>query len=144
MIGFSNPLSDNAENKWRYQLDQFVRENELELAALAWGLLQEWGESKDTLGIDLKPTPHFVACSRDSIEKFNRKVDNHIQEILGVLDGYKPEEEVVIIVIGKGQIKLINFKPEPSPPVCFEQADRELDRLIKKLEASLIGQLDVE
>lgn len=135
MIKLGTTPPDDTKNEWRYQLDQFVQENQQSLAALAWGLLQEWGDnSKDALGIDLIPKPHFVCCSRESIEKFNRKVNNQIQEILGVLDGYKPEEEVVIIVIGEGQIKLINFKPEPSPPVCFEQTKMDIDKLIILLE----------
>lgn len=142
MIRFSNSLPDNTENQWSYQLDKFVQENQQQLAALAWGLLQEWGNNKDALGIDLKPKPHFVRCSRESIEELNAKVDRQIQEILGVLDGYKPEEEVVIIALGKGHIKLINFQPNPSPLICFEQAKEDIDTLIKQLEESMTEQIN--
>jgi hypothetical protein len=141
MIGFSKLPPDNLENQWRYQLDEFVQKNQQELAALAWGLLQEWGNNQETLGIDLQPQPHFVCCSREALEKLNHKVHHRLQEILGVLDGYKPEEEVVIIGIGKGQLKLINFQPNPSPPVCFEQVELDLDSLIQQLENRLIDYL---
>ena len=133
---FSNTPPDNAENSWRYQLDDFVRENEQELAALAWGLLQEWGNRNNTLGIDLKPKPHFVACSREAIEKLNRKVNYQFREILGILDGYEPSREVVIIAIGNGQIKLINFMSNPPPPDCFDRAT-DLDALIERLEQEM-------
>ena len=137
MISFSNLPPDNPENSWRYQLNDFVDANQPKLAALAWGLLQEWGDSQDILGIDLKPKPHFIRCSKEAIENLNRQVGNRIQEILGIIDGYQPEEEVVMIAIGNGQIKLINFKPEPSPPECFEMIELQLDLLIKKLEEEL-------
>ncbi|AFY78869.1 MAG: hypothetical protein IGR93_10825 [Hydrococcus sp. C42_A2020_068] len=134
MINFGNNPSIDEANRWRSALDEFVAENEQALAALAWGLLQEWGDSQDALGIDLKPTPHFVRCSRAAIERLNRQVNRKIQEILGVLDGYDPEAEVVAIAIGEGQLKLIYFQPEPSPPVCFEQIEGDLDTLIQQLE----------
>ncbi len=135
---FSSTPPDDAENSWRYQLDDFVRENKPELAALAWGLLQEWGSRNNTLGIDLKPKPHFVACSREAIEKLNQQVNSQFREILGILDGYDPTKEVVIIAIGKGQIKLINFASDPPPPVCFENAEnQDLDRSIARLEQEM-------
>ncbi|MGH2414967.1 MAG: beta-carboxysome assembly chaperone CcmS [Microcystaceae cyanobacterium] len=143
MIGFGTTPPNNRENQWRYQLDQFVQDNQIPLAALAWGLLQEWGDSQDALGIDLKPNPHFVRCSRESMEEFNRKVDRQIQEILGILDGYDAKKEVVIVVIGKGQIKLINFQPEPPPPVCFEQFEKDIDALIKQIEERMIEQIEL-
>ena len=141
MIRLSNTPPDDAENRWRYQLDEFVKDNQQELAALAWGLLQEWSDRSNTLGIDIKPKPHFVACSRNSIEELNRKVNNQFREVLGILDGYQPEKEVVIIGIGNGQIKLINFQPDPSPPVCFEQITEDLDTLIHRLEEYLDRQM---
>ena len=111
MIEFINPVPNNPENQWRSRLDSFVKEHQIELAALSWGLYQEWGEnSQDILGIDLKPTPHFIRSSRDSVEKLNEKVEQKLKEILGILDGYKPQEEVVIIWVGEGQVKLIYFK----------------------------------
>ena len=133
----------NAENEWRFQLDRFVQENQKQLAALCWGLHQEWGVSLNTLGIDLKPTPHFVACSREAIEALNKQVNQQLREVLGVLDGYSPEKEVVLIGIGNGQIKLINFQPEPPPPECFEEAE-DLDTLIDKLEQRLSKYIQTE
>jgi hypothetical protein len=137
MIQFNNPPLDNVEERWRAKLDRFVEENQPALAAVSWGLHQEWGNDQETLGIDLKPTPHFVRCSREAIELLNKKVDRKIQEILGILDGYDPQEEVAIIGIGDGQIKLIYFKPEPSPPDCFEQIERDLETLIEHLEQKM-------
>lgn len=143
MINFGSLSPDNRENSWRYQLNEFVEVNQQKLAALFWGLLQEWGNNQDTLGIDLKPKPHFVCCSRESIEQLNHQVGKRLQEILGILDGYNPEEEVVIIVIGEGQIKLINFQPEPSPAECFKLVGVDLDTLIQQLEQSLAKQPDL-
>jgi len=57
MMMFDRTLT--GENNWRNQLNQFVKANQQELAALSWGLFLE-RERKDTLGIDLEPTPHFV------------------------------------------------------------------------------------
>ncbi|ACK67668.1 conserved hypothetical protein [Rippkaea orientalis PCC 8801] len=134
MIQFgSSPPGDQA-NQWRYQLDSFVEEHQNALAALAWGLLQEWDNHQDAIGIDLQPQPHFVRCSRQAIEELNKKVNRQIQEILGVLDGYNPQEEVVMIAIAKGQLKLIHFKPDPFPPVCFEEVSKTLEELIQTLE----------
>ncbi len=141
MIQFGSSPPDDEANQWRYQLDIFVEENQQSLAALAWGLLQEWDNNQDALGIDLQPQPHFVCCSRQAIEELNKKVNRQIQEILGVLDGYNPDEEVVIIAICQGQIKLINFKPDPSPSVCFKQISSSLDQLIEELEALMVKQL---
>ncbi|MCZ8189390.1 MAG: hypothetical protein O9326_06510, partial [Microcystis sp. LE19-338.1B] len=60
MMRFEQAIPDDPANQWRYQLDQFVQENQQELAGLMWGLLSEWGEdAQETLGIDLKPQPHF-------------------------------------------------------------------------------------
>ena len=134
-------LDDNrpeiAAQKWRSQLDFFVTDYEEQLAALAWGLKQEWGESNDVLGIDLKPTPHFVVCSQDNLEKLNRNTKGRIQEILGIVDGYDPELEVVIIAIGEGQVKLIHFQPEITPSDCFTDVDSDIDQLISALETAL-------
>ncbi|WP_172957468.1 beta-carboxysome assembly chaperone CcmS [Aphanothece sacrum] len=138
---FGTVPPDDQANQWRYQLDKFVQDNQQSLAALAWGLKLEWGENKDVLGIDLKPQPHFICCSRQAIEDLNKKVDRQIQEVLGILDGYNPQEEVAIIGIGTGQIKLIHFKSNPSPPLCFEQIPNNLDELIQKLEQFMIEQI---
>ena len=140
MIRIGSNQNDKAEDKWRWQLDNFVRDYKKQLAALAWGLQQEWGglDNLDTiLGIDLKPKPHFVKCSREAIEQLNYKTNGQLQEILGLIDGYKPEEEVLIIAIGDGQIKLIHFQVEPAPPICFQEAEEDIDTLIASLETIL-------
>ena len=137
MIRIGGNQNNKADDKWRWQLDNFARDNKKQLAALAWGLQQEWGELDNILGIDLKPKPHFVACNREAIEQLNQNTNQQLQEILGLIDGYKPEDEVLIIAIGDGQIKLIHFQVEPTPPICFQEAEEDIDGLIASLEASL-------
>ncbi len=136
MMLFGNPQPIGEEG-WRQQLNRFVQANQQELAALAWGLFLEKGESDDTLGIDLEPSPRFVFCPKAAIETLNTNVNNQIQEILGFIDGYKPEKEVLIVGIGSGQIKLIQFEPQPPPPECFEQVALDVDSLLERLEQSL-------
>ncbi len=136
MMLFGNP-QPLGEEGWRQQLDRFVQAHRQELAALAWGLFLEKGESDDTLGIDLEPSPRFVFCPKAAIETLNSNVNNQIQEILGFIDGYKPEKEVLIVGIGSGQIKLIQFEPQPPPPECFEQVALDVDSLLERLEQSL-------
>ena len=140
MIRIGSNQNDKTEDKWRWQLDNFVRDYKKQLAALAWGLQQEWGgldNLDNILGIDLKPTPHFVNCSREAIKQLNDKTNGQLQEILGLVDGYKPEEEVLIMAIGDGQIKLIHFQVEPAPPICFQEAEEDIDTLIASLETIL-------
>jgi len=137
MFKLNSNLTNERQNNWGYQLDNFVKRQEQDLAALAWGLYLEWDKSDDVLGIDLKPKPHFVRCSRQAIEELNDNVNRNLQEVLGILDGLNREEEVAAIAIGSGQIKLINFRPELPPPVCFERAEGNLDKLIQELEESL-------
>lgn len=137
MFNLGNNRPEIAEQKWRSQLDQFVDDYEQQLAALAWGLQQEWGENKDVLGIDIIPTPHFVACSQENLEKLNRNTRGQLQEILGIIDGYDQDQEIVIVVIGKGQVKLINFQPETPPPECFATINDDIDQLIASLELAL-------
>ena len=137
MFDLSNNRPEIAEQKWRSQLDLFVSDREEQLAALAWGLKQEWGDSDDVLGIDLQPTPHFVACSQDSLEKLNKNTRGIVQEILGIVDNYDPKLEVVIVGIGSGQVKLINFQPQVSPSDCFAAANEDIDGLISDLETAL-------
>ena len=137
MFDLSNNRPEIAQQKWRSQLNSFAIDYEQQLAALAWGLRQEWGESSDVLGIDLQPTPHFVACSSENLEILNKKTRGQIQEILGIVDGYDPETEVVIVAIGAGQIKLLNFQPETPPPDCLAATDGDLDSLINTLETAL-------
>jgi hypothetical protein len=132
-----NPPPQNDENQWRKQIDRFVKENQKELAALSWGLYLEGGNIDQTLGIDLEPSPHFVSCSREAIETLNRNLDDQLREFLGVLDGHKPEIEVLIIGIGKGQIKAIQYKATPPPPECFAEIGETVDTLVDRLEGRM-------
>jgi hypothetical protein len=134
---FSPPQPQSPENIWRSQLDQFVKSHQQELAALSWGLWLENGDSQGTIGINLKPTPNFVYCPIDAIEKFNERAENRLQEILGLIKHYKPETEVLMIAIGKDQIKLVYFEPQPAPPVCFEQVGKDVDTLMDEIELGL-------
>ena len=142
MFDLGNNRPEIAEQKWRSQLDFFVADYEEQLAALAWGLKQEWEESDDVLGIDLQPTPHFVACSQESLEKLNRNTRGIVQEILGIVAGYDSELEVVIVGIGDGQLKLINFQPKLTPAECFAATDGNIDELISILEAAMVEYID--
>ncbi len=139
---FNTNQTETAENKWRYQLDRFVKNYQQELAAVAWGLWLEDGNSQGTIGIDLQPQPHFVYCPQDAIENLNDKVDNRLQELLGIIENYKPESEVVMIAIGKGEVKLIYFEPETTPPNCFQQLGKEVDVLLDFLEIQMREQLE--
>jgi hypothetical protein len=131
---FGSTQSDKPQPKWLHKLDKFVKAHHLELAALSWGLWQQNGNSKGTIGIDLLSIPHFVYCPQSAIEKYNNNVDNKLQEILGLVDNHQPEVEVLMIGIGKEQIKLIYFEPESPPPVCFERVNRDVDGLLDFLE----------
>lgn len=144
MIKLETNQPDLDEKSWQRQLDGFVEMNQKELAALAWGLHLQWGEQPDTLGIDLKPTPHFVACPKSAIEQLNKNVKNRLQEILGIVDGYQPEKEVLMIGIGSDHVKLIYFESEPSPPDCFEQVGKDVDTLLKQLEELMTAQIKLE
>jgi len=93
---FEQPIPDDPANQWRYQLDQFVQENQQELAGLMWGLLSEWGEDR---------------------------------------------EEVAIVAIGDGQVKLIYFQPDLSPPECFDRLEVDLDTLIQQLESKMLAEI---
>jgi hypothetical protein len=135
MFGINQP--ESGENQWRGQLDRFVKGNQQELAALAWGLWLANGDSQGTIGIDLQPTPHFVYCPQEAVEKLNSNVENRLQEILGIIEHHQPEVEVLMIAIGKDEIKLIQFAPEPAPPVCFEQFGQDVDGLLDLLEQRL-------
>ncbi|NET33980.1 MAG: hypothetical protein F6K19_18480 [Cyanothece sp. SIO1E1] len=133
----------NGQDRWRFQLDQFVKAHQLQLAALAWGLFLGKSENQDILGIDLKPEPHFIYCSREAVETLNRDVDNHLQEILGLVDAHNPEQEVLLIAIGDGQIKLVNFQPDPPPPDCFERVAEQTETLLTQLEAQMAQQIKI-
>lgn len=140
---FGNPIQPNVtEEKWRRQLGEFVRYNQIEIAALAWGLHLENGKTDETLGIDLKPQPHFVYCPRTAIEQLNINANNHFRELLGIVDNHKPEKEVLIIGIGAGQIKLIQYQPDPLPPECFAQIGLDINTLISRLEKQMSEQIE--
>ncbi|MBD2139238.1 hypothetical protein H6F32_17050 [Anabaena sp. FACHB-1237] len=134
---FTNSQTETAENKWKRQIDRFAKENQTELAALFWALWLENGNSQGTIGIDLKPQPHFVYCPQIEIEKLNHNVENRLQEILGIIANNNPEKEVVMIVIGMAEIKLVQFAPEPPPPACFQQIGQDIDSLLDLLENRL-------
>lgn len=137
MFDLGNNRPEIAQQKWRSQLDSFVIDYESQLAALAWKLGKEWEGSNDVLGIDLKPKPHFVACSYENLEALNKNTRGQLQEILGIVDGYDPEIEVVVVAIGEGQVKLINFQPQSIPSNCFAETDEDVDKLIATLEDAL-------
>ena len=138
---FGNSQPESGDNKWRRQLDRFVKANQQELAALFWGLWLANGDSQGTVGIDLQPTPHFVYCPKEQIDKLNNQVDNRLQEILGIVENNQPDVEVVMIGIGKGEIKLIKFAPEQAPPACFEEAGKDVDGLLDVLEERMRGEI---
>ena len=138
---FGNLKLDGKENNWRHQLNKFVKANQRELAALSWGFSLIKGDIQDTLGIDIKPTPHFIACPKADLEKLNQNVNDHIQEILGVIDGHQADKEVVIIGIGNSQIKLIQFQSEPPPPICYQEIAAEFDALVQLLEQRMLEQM---
>ena len=139
MMQFGESIPDNLENQWRHQLDRFVTENQQDLAALAWGLKNEWENDEDVLGIDLEPEAHFIRCSRQSLEELNRNVQGKIQEILGIVENYNYNEEVAMIAINQGQIKLIYYQCESSPSLCFDEKQMSLDSLIEQLESTMKG-----
>ena len=140
---FGNNQPSGEENNWRYQLNRFVKANQQELAALAWGFWQSNSDRQEVLLIDLKPKPHFIACPKHELEKLNEKIDNHIQEILGVVDNYQAEKEVVMIGVGNSQLKLIQFAPEPPPPLCYEQVAADINTLVELLEKRMFEQIKV-
>ncbi len=137
MFNLGGNRAEIAQQKWRSQLDHFVDRHEIQLAALVWGLQQEWDDTDTILGIDLQPQPHFVACAKEDLEKLNQNTRGQIQEILGIIDGYQRETEIVIIAIAEGQVKLINSQPATPPPDCFTATPEDLDTLIESLEKAL-------
>ncbi len=141
MLGINKPQLPN--NHWCNQLNRFVKNHQQELAALSWGLWLENGNSQGTIGIDLQPQPHFVYCPQEHIESLNHRVDNKLQEILGIIDNYQPELEVLMIGIGKEQIQLIYFQPESTPPDCFQQIGKDVDSLLELLETAMKEKLQL-
>ncbi|ERN41416.1 hypothetical protein KR51_00019850 [Rubidibacter lacunae KORDI 51-2] len=138
---FAQNDSQQRPPDWRSHLDRFAQIRARELAALCWGLQQEWGDRPVTIGIDLRPQPHFVSCTREALETLNRNANGMLRELLGIVDGHKPEKEVLLIAIGEGQIKLVNYEPDLAPPDCFAQVDCDLDTLLTELERELQVQL---
>ncbi|MBD1890471.1 hypothetical protein [Coleofasciculus sp. FACHB-SPT9] len=141
MIQFGKTPSDSGEKNWRNQLAQFVKANQQELAALSWGLWLENGDTQGYLGIDVQPKPHFVYCPKEAIETLNNKVENQLQEMVGVVEAHNPEVEVLIIGIGEGQIKLVQFQPEPPPPACFEKIAADVNTLLERLEQQMVEEI---
>ena len=144
---FSSPFENQGpqpKEKWRSHVDWFVQDYQPQLAALVWGLQQEWQNDGTIVGIDLQPTPHFIPCSPDALQKLNKRVGGRIQEILGIISGADPTKETYIICIGGGQLKLIYFEAEPSPQVCFESHGDDLDQLIADLEKTMAETIKFE
>jgi hypothetical protein len=140
MPGFFTPQLDPAEQSWRQQLELFVEAHKQELAALTWGVSLNPEAERGVLGVDFQPSPHLIFCSVTAIAELNRKVDNQIQEILGIIDAHQPEEEVLILGLGTGkgfEFKLIQFKPEPAPPQCYEQSVAKGADQLQQLEQQL-------
>ncbi|MGL5082688.1 MAG: beta-carboxysome assembly chaperone CcmS [Microcoleaceae cyanobacterium] len=136
----SNPAEPNS-NHWQSQLDEFVTANQHALAALTWGLYQQRIDRDMILGIDLKPSPHWITCSREALEQFNQNVDQKLQEILGLIDSFNPETEVLMIGFGGHEIKLIYFEPDPTPPECFVQLGQDIEALLEQLETKIKQQI---
>ncbi|NMG06853.1 hypothetical protein [Brasilonema sp. UFV-L1] len=141
---FTPTQPESPNNEWRRQLDKFVKENQQELAALSWGLWLENGDAKGTIGIDLQPTPHFVYCPKEAIEKLNNGLENRLQEILGIVEHYNSEVEVLMIAIGKDEVKLVYFEPELAPPTCYERVGKDVDALLEHLEQLLSKRFNAE
>ncbi|TVR11896.1 MAG: hypothetical protein EA395_06860 [Phormidium sp. GEM2.Bin31] len=134
--------SNAADQPWRRQLDQFVKANSQELAALAWGLHLQDPEGDSTLGIDVEPTPHFITCPREALVTLNEKVDNQLRVMMGVVENHNPEIEVLLLGIGRGQIQAIQYQPQPEPPQCFEEVGEDVDTLLDRLEQRMQTAID--
>ncbi len=137
MLPFGTEIPQDAANQWRFQLDQFVQGHQTALAAIAWGLRQEWQDPQQYLGLDLDPSPHFIRCTYDDLERLNLQVNRQIQEIIGILGNHNPETEVAILAIAQGQFKLIYFQPAQSPARCFDQWHHDLDAVLTDIETRL-------
>jgi hypothetical protein len=57
------------------------------------------------------------------------------------MEHHQPDTEVLMIGIGKDQIKLIYYQPEPAPPSCYQQVGKEVDTLLEQLEQRLSEQV---
>ncbi len=137
MFGFGRPPSPSPDQQWMQTLDIFVRAQQREFAALTWALAQEQADPPETLGIDLRPTPHLIACPKPALESLNRKVGGQLRELLGVIDGYQPERELLLLGIGEGQIKAIVLEPDLPPPDCLAQFDGDVAAVRAAIEPQL-------
>jgi hypothetical protein len=137
MFSSSTPQPPQSDEVWKARIDQFTADHERELAALAWGFYSHDFDSTDTIGIDLKPRPQFVTCTREALDRLNRRVKFQLQEMLGIRDHFDPKTEVFIVVIGDGQLKLIYFESDPTPQSAWAQLGLSLDELSTQLEATL-------
>jgi len=137
MFGFSSSQQPSPDRQWMQVLDALVRERQREFAALTWALACEPAETPATLGIDLLPTPHFVSCPKPAIEALNRKVGDRLREVIGIIDGYQPERELLLLGIGSGQIKTIIFEPDLPPPDCLAHLGGDVAAVRAGLEPDL-------
>jgi hypothetical protein len=137
---FDNRPTTNEPDRdrpWKQRLDEFSRSHQDELAALSWGLWLENGKQMGAIGIDIKPTPHFVYCSEAALQRLNESVDDRLQELLGIVANYQAEKEVAIVAIGLDQVKLVHFAPKTPPPACHEKLGRSPTELMDSLEAAM-------
>jgi hypothetical protein len=136
----NRPSSSNLK-----RIDRFVRDYRREFAALVWGYdraIQEQGREPEYLGIDLQPTPHWITCTRAQIETLNANVDNRLREAIGVLDGYDPQHEVLVVGIADGQVQLIVFlSDDPTPEQEFINLGCDVNTLLDQLEARMQQEL---
>ncbi len=127
------------------RIDRFVRDYRREFAALVWGYdhaIEAQGGDREYLGIDLQPSPRFITCTRPQIEALNAKVDNRLREAIGVLDGYDPNKEVLVVGIADGQVQIIVFLcDDPTPEQEFEALGVEVETLLDQLEAEMMREL---
>jgi hypothetical protein len=139
MTGFlpGNLQPEKEEDRWRYELADFAKAHQQELAALSWGLWLENQHNGSVMGIDLQPTPHFVYCPKEAVLKLNETVGSFLQEVVGIVEGFNPEIEVLLVGINQGQLKVIEFVTDPPPPQCFETVSADVDTLLEQLEQGL-------
>ncbi len=130
---------------WQEKLAKFVADHKQDLAALAWVVAQNQGETPGVIGVDFEPAPHLVFCSVEAIATLNQKVENQLQEILGLIDGYQPDKEVLLLGIGSSddlKLKLVQFEPDPTPQACYQALTVEPESLWHQLEADLAKYAD--
>jgi hypothetical protein len=56
---------------------------------------------------------------------------------VGIVEGFNPEIEVLLVGINQGQLKVIEFVTDPPPPQCFETVSADVDTLLEQLEQGL-------